>query len=73
MTMNEGAEGKAVLEGQVEVLYVDVLVRCRLALAPQQQTFLGGHLLHGNVLDGESQDYRPDHAEGHLQIPIDDF
>lgn len=57
----------------MEVLDVDVLVGSGLALAPQQQTLLGGHLLDGNVLDGESQDDRPDHTQGHLQVTVDDL
>lgn len=57
----------------MEVLYVDVLVGSRLALAPQQQTLLGGHLLHGDVLNGEAQDNRPDHTQSHLQVSIDDL
>jgi len=50
----------------MEVLHVDVLVRGCLALAPQQQTLLGGHLLHGYVLNGEPQDDRPDHTQSHF-------
>lgn len=61
------------LEGQMEVLDVDVLVGRRLALAPQQQTLLGGHLLDGNVLDGESQDDGPDHTQSHLQVAVDNL
>lgn len=38
--VDEGAEGQAVLEREVEVLHVDVLVWCSLALAPEKQTFL---------------------------------
>lgn len=57
----------------MEVLYVDVLVGRRLALAPQQQTFLGGHLLDGDVLNGETQDDGPDHAQRHFEIAIDDL
>ena len=38
---------------QMEVLDIDILVRGSLPLAPEQQTLLGGHLLHGDVLDGE--------------------
>lgn len=38
--VDKGAEGQAVLEGEVEVLYVDVLVRRSLTLAPEEQTFL---------------------------------
>lgn len=57
----------------MEVLYVDVLVGRRLALAPQQQTLLGGHLLHGDVLYGKTKDDRPDHAQGHLQIAINNL
>lgn len=57
----------------MEVLHVDVLVRRRLALAPQQQTLLGGHLLNGNVLDGKPQNDRPDHTERHLQVAVDDL
>lgn len=66
MTMDEGAEGETVLERKVEVLDVDVLVRGRLPLAPQQQTFLGSHLFNGDVLDGESQNDGPNHAECHF-------
>ena len=40
VTVDQGAEGQTVLEGQVEVLHVHVLIRSRLALAPEQQTFL---------------------------------
>ena len=58
---------------QVEVLNVDVLVRGRLALAPQQQALLGRHFLDGNVLDGEAQNDGPDHAERHFRVAIDDF
>lgn len=61
------------LEGQMEVLYVDVLVGCRLALAPQQQTLLGGHLLNRDVLNGETQDDGPDHTQRHFEIAIDDL
>lgn len=64
--VDERAEGQAVLERQVEVLHVDVLVGGGLALAPQQQTLLGRHLLYRDVLDGETQDDGPDHAEGHF-------
>jgi len=54
MAMDEGAECETVLEGQVEVLNVDVLVRGRLALAPEQQTLFRGHFFHGDILDRES-------------------
>jgi len=50
----------------MEVLNVDVLVWGCFALAPQQQTFLGSHLLHRYVLDGESQNDGPDHAQSHF-------
>lgn len=73
MAMDEGAECQAVFEGEVEVLDVDVLVGGGLPLAPEQQTFLGSHLLHGDVLDGETQDDGPDHAESHFQVTVDDF
>lgn len=66
VTMDECTERQTVLEGQVEVLNIDILVRSGLALAPQQQTFLRGHFLHGDVLDGESQNYRPDHTQSHF-------
>lgn len=71
--MDQRAEGQTVLEREMEVLHVDVLVGRGLALAPQQQTFLRRHLFHRYVLDGETQDDRPDHAEGHLQVTVDDF
>lgn len=57
----------------MEVLHIDVLVGCRLALAPQQETLLGGHFLHRNVLNGESQNDGPDHSQGHLQVAVDDL
>ena len=44
VAVDEGAEGEAVLPAQVEVLHVHIAIGGRLALAPQQQTFLGGHL-----------------------------
>lgn len=61
------------LEAEMEVLYVDILVWSGLALAPQQQALFGGHLFDGNVLDGETQDDRPDHAQRHFQVAVDDF
>lgn len=61
------------LEGSVEVLHVDILVRGSLALAPEEETFLGSHLLNADVLDGEPQNDGPDHTEGHLQVAINDF
>jgi len=51
---------------EMEVLHIYILVRGCLTLAPQQQTFFGGHLFHGNVLDGEPQDDRPDHTQSHF-------
>ena len=57
----------------MEVLDIDVLVRCSFALAPKEQTFLGGHFLHGDVLDGEPEDDGPDHTKSHLDVAIDDF
>lgn len=57
----------------MEVLHVDVLVGGGFPLAPQQQAFLGGHFLNGNVLDGEAQDDGPDHTKGHLEVTINDF
>jgi hypothetical protein len=38
--VDECAERKTILEGQVEVLHVHVLVRSGLALTPQEETFL---------------------------------
>merc|ERR1719223_595278 len=35
--------------------------------------FYGGCLLDGNVLDGESEDDRPDHTKCHFDVSIDDF
>lgn len=57
----------------MEILYVDIFVWSGLALAPEQKTFLGGHLFNGNILDGETKDDRPDHTERHLQVAIDNF
>lgn len=73
VTMDQGAERQTVLERQMEVLDVDVLVGGGLALTPEQETFLGGHLLDRDVLDGESQNDRPYHTQGHFEIAIDDF
>lgn len=73
MTMNQCTEGETILERQMEVLYVHILVRCGLTLAPEQQTFLGGHLFHGDVLDGEPEDDGPDHTQCHLQVTINDL
>lgn len=70
---NPSGSGLTHLEGQMEVLYVDILVGCRLALAPQQQTLLGGHLLNGDILNGETQNNGPDHAQRHFEIAIDDL
>ena len=58
---------------QMEVLDIDILVRGSLPLAPEQQTLLGGHLLHWDVLDGEPQDDGPDHTKGHLHIAVNNF
>ena len=71
--VDERAEGEAVLEAGVEVLHVDVLVGRRLALTPEQETLLSGHLLHADVLDGEPQDDGPDHAQRHLQVTVHDL
>ena len=57
----------------MEVLDVDVLVGRGLPLAPEEQALLGRHLLHGDVLDGEAQDDGPDHAQGHLDVAVDDL
>lgn len=38
--VDEGTERQTVLEGQVEVLNIDVLVWSGLTLAPEKQTFL---------------------------------
>ena len=40
----------------MEVLYIDIFVWCCLALAPEEEAFLGGHLLYRDVLDGEPGD-----------------
>lgn len=57
----------------MEVLHINVLVRCCLALAPQKQTLLGSHFLNGNILNSETQNDSPDHTERHLQVAINDF
>ena len=57
----------------MEVLDVDVLVWRRLSLAPEKKTFFGGCFFDGNVLDGESEDDRPDHTQCHFDVSIDDF
>ena len=58
---------------EVEVLNVDVLVGRRFALAPEEETLLGRHLLHRDVLDGEAENDGPDHTQRHLRIPVHDF
>ena len=73
MTMNEGAEGETVSPTEMEVLNIDVFVRRRLALTPQEQTFFGRHLFYGDVLNGEPENNRPDHAEGHFHVAVDDL
>lgn len=64
---------KTCLETEMEVLNIDVLVRCSLALAPQQKPLLGCHFLDGNVLDSETQDDGPNHTKSHFQVSIDNF
>lgn len=61
------------LETEMEVLYVDIFVRSSFALAPQQETLFGCHLLNGNILDGESQNDGPDHTQCHLKVAVNDF
>ena len=73
VSVDERAERQAVLEARVEVLHVHVLVGRRLALAPEQEALLGGHLLDRDVLDGEPQDDGPDHAQRHLQVTVHDL
>jgi hypothetical protein len=58
---------------EVEILNVNVLVRRRLALAPQEETLLGRHFLDGNILDGEAQDDGPNHTQSHFGVAINDF
>jgi hypothetical protein len=57
----------------VEVLNVDIFVWSGFSLAPEEQTFLGSHLFYGDVLNGETEDDGPDHAQGHLDVAVDDF
>jgi hypothetical protein len=38
----------------MKVLDIDVFVGSRLPLAPEQETFLGGHFFNGNVLDSKA-------------------
>ena len=57
----------------MEVLDIDVLVWGCLPLAPEQQAFLGSHLLHRDVLDGEPEDDGPDHPQGHLDVAVHDL
>ena len=87
--VDEGAERQTITPAQVEVLHVDVLVGGGLALAPEQQTLLGSHLLNGDVLDGEPEGKKrsgkvqavenvpendgPDHSQGHLDIAINNL
>ena len=75
MPVDEGTECQPVAPAQVEVLHIDVLVGGGLALAPQQQTLLGGHLLHRDVLDGEPGSMRLGKEldfEECLNVPEDD-
>ena len=87
--VDEGAERQTITPAQVEVLHVDVLVGSGLALAPEQETLLGSHLLNGDVLDGEPEGKKrsgkfqavenvpendgPDHSQGHLDIAINNL
>jgi len=73
MPMDESTECQTISPAEVEVLDIDILVRRCLPLAPEQETLLGGHLLHGDVLDGEPQDNGPDHSKGHLDVSVNDF
>ena len=57
----------------MEVLDVDILVWCSLALAPEKETLFGGGFLDGDVLDGESKDNGPDHTQSHFNVAVDDF
>lgn len=57
----------------MEVLHVDILVWCRFALTPQQETFFGCHLFNGNILNGKTKNNRPDHTQRHFQVAIDNF
>jgi hypothetical protein len=50
---------------------VDVVVVLRLALAPEEQTLLRRHLLDRNALNLVVQNDRPDHAENHLEVLVD--
>lgn len=70
---NHGDRSNTHFEAKMEVLYVDIFVWSSFALAPQQETFFGGHFLHRNVLDGETQDDCPNHTQRHLQISVDNF
>lgn len=58
---------------QMEVLNVDVFVRSRLSLTPEKKAFLGSHLLDRDVLDGETENDRPNHTQGHLHIAVHNF
>lgn len=71
--IHESAESKTILEAEMEVLDVDVLVWSCLTLTPQQETLLSCHFFNRDVLDGESQDDRPNHTESHFKISINDF
>ena len=57
----------------MEVLDVDVFVRSRFPLAPEEKTFFGRCVFNGNVLDSESENNSPDHTESHFCVTVDDF
>src|ERR1700739_34834 len=73
MTMNERTESKSILPTHVEVLHVDILVRSRLPLAPEEESFFGSHFLHRDVLNGKSKDNGPNESKGHLGVTINNF
>ena len=57
----------------VEVLNIDVLVRCCFSLAPQQQTFFGTGIFNANILNSKSKNNSPDHTESHFSVTITNF
>ena len=57
----------------VEVLYIDIFVWGCLSLAPQEETFLSWGFFDRDVLDGESENDRPNHTEGHFDVTVNDF
>ncbi len=70
--VEQGAEGEAVVPAGAEVSHIHLVVAGRLALAPQEKTFLGCHALLVDVVDGEAENQGPYQAQDDLAVAVDD-